>query len=111
MANFKCHKCGIIESRGNNNKLVCEVIRGISPDYKAGIAATLDQYTVYCRSCFYINIYQPGWIGNLKFHSYMGGKEFFEAFKNYDLFQLYNPINKAMLDDGVIPKGWTPFDD
>jgi hypothetical protein len=111
MKKFKCHNCGTIDSLRENSKLLCEKQKGLSLDFRTGTAATLDQYYIYCRSCFYVNVYQPGWIGNIKFNYYLEGNQLFAQVKSHFVFQLFNSINKAMKEDGIIPKNWTPYDD
>jgi hypothetical protein len=107
MAKYKCHKCGVVDSLHAKNegrsKLVAEVEKGFD-EYP-------DDYYIYCRSCFYVNRYQPGWMGNLKFKLYLDGKEMFtksEKMGSGFLFKDYNKINRAMIEDGIIPKGWVP---
>jgi hypothetical protein len=106
MAKFKCSKCGLTEHLRENGKLVCELQKGVG-----GMGtATLDQYYIYCRVCSRVSIFKPGWIGNLKLSHYMEGKTFFDNWgTSHDLFGMYNSVNKAMIEDGIIPKGWTPF--
>ncbi len=69
MSKKKCYNCGITENPSaniktdNSKQLVWEM--GMK-DLNG-----LIMHLIYCRSCGTVNIYNPGWFGNIKFDQFL----------------------------------------
>jgi hypothetical protein len=68
-------------------------------------------YFIYCRSCNCVNIYKPGWFGNIKFNSLIDSREVYKAYQKGQMSReemgiFAGKIQKAMVEDGVLPKDW-----
>jgi hypothetical protein len=107
MAKKKCHKCGIVDSihvkDAGRSKLVAEM--GM-PDDKG-----LLMFLIYCRSCATVNVYKPGWIGNIKFEQFLKYNILLDRIKSGEIqpemFRIVTPlIQQAMKEDGVLPSDW-----
>ncbi len=107
MAKHKCYNCGIIDkadARGTRgSKLIWDV--GM-PD-----PTGLNTHLIYCRSCGTVNIYKPGWFGNIKFDQFLKYEHVLEKIKRGELepwsLGLITPrIQQAMKENGNLPPDW-----
>jgi hypothetical protein len=62
MANKKCHHCGIVDSTHISDYGRSKLVEAVGPTDHDGLQIWL----VYCRACKHMNIYKPGWFGNMK---------------------------------------------
>jgi len=62
MANKECHHCGIVDSTHCSDYGRSKLVEAVGPRDNDGLQIWL----VYCRDCKHMNIYKPGWIGNMK---------------------------------------------
>jgi hypothetical protein len=107
-AKHKCYNCGIIDksdAKGiDGSRLIWDI--GM-PDLNG-----LQTHLIYCRSCGTVNIYKPGWLGNIKFDQFLKYEILLEKLRNgtldgplkSDPFQIITPrIRRAMIEDGILP--------
>ena len=113
MSKKKCYNCGITENPSaniktdNSKQLVWEM--GMK-DLNG-----LIMHLIYCRSCGTVNIYKPGWFGNIKFDQFLKYEILLDKIKRgeaeADLFRVVTPrIQIAMKKDGVLPSNWKVSD-
>ena len=109
MAKKKCYNCGIIDSPSANiktdgsRKLVWEI--GMK-DMNG-----LLMHLIYCRSCGTVNVYKPGWIGNIKFDQFLKYEILLDKIKKGesepDMLGVITPrIQQAMIEDGILPEAY-----
>jgi hypothetical protein len=103
----KCYNCGIVDSihvrDTHTSKLVSE--QGM-PDGNG-----LLMFLIYCRSCGTVNVYKPGWFGNVKFDQFLKYNILLDKIKSGEMkpemFRIVTPrIQQAMIEDGVLPSDW-----
>ena len=106
MAKKKCYNCGIIESPSanintdDNRKLVWEM--GMKEPNG------LIMHLIYCRSCGAVNIYKPGWFGNIKFDQFLKYEILLDKIRGGEiepemLAVLTPRVQQAMIKDGLLP--------
>jgi hypothetical protein len=109
MAKKKCYNCGISESPSanihtdDNRQLVWEM--GMK-DLNG-----LIMHLVYCRSCGTVNIYKPGWLGNIKFDQFLKYEILLDKIRNGeiepDMLAVLTPrVQQAMINDGLLPRSY-----
>jgi len=108
MSKKKCHGCGVVDSIHVKDEGRSQLVSAFGPKDEDG----LQMYFIYCRACHAINIYKPGWIGNIKFDSLIDTRELFEAYKtgqiaHHEIGFIAGKIQRAMIEDGILPKNWT----
>ncbi len=107
MAKKKCYNCGITESPSaniktdNKKQLVWEM--GMK-DLNG-----LIMHLVYCRPCGTVNIYKPGWLGNIKFDQFLKYEILLDKIKRGEeepeMLAVITPrIKQAMIEDGILPR-------
>ena len=107
MANSKCYKCGVVDSIHVDDEGRSKLVAAIGPKDDDG----LQMYFIYCRACNHINIYKPGWFGNMKFNSFMDAREVYKAYEGGNMSRqemgiFAGKLQRAMIEDGVLPKNW-----
>lgn len=107
MPNQKCHSCDVIDSVHRNDEARSKLIWAFGPLDEDG----LQMHFIYCRACGAVNIYKPGWFGNLKFSSYIDTKELFKLFQSGKIERdeigiLARKIQLVMIEDKRLPQDW-----
>jgi len=112
MAKKKCYNCGIIDnpSANINNDERSKLIWDMSMKDLNGLLTHL----IYCRSCGTVNVYKPGWFGNIKFDQFLKYNHVLDKIKRGELepssLGLITPrIQQAMKEDGNLPPDWKVF--
>ena len=109
-AKHKCYNCGIIDksdAKGiDGSRLIWDI--GM-PDLNG-----LQTHLVFCRSCGTVNIYKPGWLGNIKFDQFLKYEHVLEKIKNKELEPaslglITERIQQAMKAAGYLPSDWQVF--
>lgn len=103
----KCHNCGLVDSIHVNDEKASRLVFAYGPKDQDGLLT----FFIYCRSCHFINIYKPGWVGNVRFDSYIDSKELCSAHQSGTITReemgfLAEKIQRAMKADGVLPADW-----
>lgn len=107
MAKKKCYNCGIVDKPDTlvigHSKLIWDI-------------GTLDlngllMHLIYCRLCGAVNVYKPGWFGNIKFEQFFKYDILLDKIKSGDMepdmLKVITPrIQRAMKEDGVLPSDW-----
>ena len=107
MSNKKCHNCGVVDSVHRKDEGRSKLVWGFGPNDDDG----LQMHLIYCRSCGCVNIYKPGWFGNIKFNSYVDANEVYKLYqtgqiKREEMDMFAGKIQQAMIEDGILPKDW-----
>ncbi len=107
MSRKKCHNCGVVDSIHVRDEGRSKLIAAFGLKDDDG----LQMYFIYCRSCNFVNIYKPGWFGNIKFNSFIDARGVCEAYQNGQMSReemgiFAGKIQRAMVEDGVLPKDW-----
>jgi hypothetical protein len=107
MSNKKCHHCGVVDSVHVKDEGKSKLVWAFGPHDDDG----LQMHLIYCRACGYVNIYKPGWFGNIKFDSYMDARDVYKAYLDGQMNQeemgmFAGKIQQAMVADGILPVDW-----
>lgn len=107
MPTKKCHNCGIVDSIHRNDEGHSKLVWAFGPYDSDG----LQMHFIYCRACGTVNIYKPGWFGNIKFNSLMDAREVYRAYQNgqmqrHEMGIFAKKIQEAMIEDGILPNDW-----
>lgn len=107
MSNKKCHKCGIVDSVHRKDEGRSKLVWAFGPHDEDG----LQMHFIYCRSCGFINVYKPGWLGNIKFNSYIDAREMYRSYQNgqtrrEEMGILAGKLQQVMIEDGILPSDW-----
>jgi hypothetical protein len=108
MGTKKCYHCGLIDSIHVNDERSSKLVAAYGPKDDDG----LQMYFIYCHACNFVNIYKPGWFGNLKFNSYLDTREVWNAYQKGQMSRaemgiFAGKIQEAMMADGMLPKDWS----
>ncbi len=107
MSNKKCHNCGVVDSIHKKDEGRSKLVWAFGPYDDDG----LQMHMIYCHSCGFVNIYKPGWFGNLKFDSYMDARDALKCYqlgkmKRQEVGMFAGKIQQAMIEDGILPQDW-----
>jgi hypothetical protein len=107
MSNKKCHHCGVVDSVHAKDEGKSKLVWAFGPYDDDG----LQMHLIYCRSCGFVNIYKPGWFGNIKFNSFMDARDVYKAYQNgqmkrEEMGMFAGKLQQAMVEDGILPKDW-----
>ena len=108
LSNKKCHHCGVVDSVHAKDEGRSKLVWALGPKDDDG----LQMYLFYCRSCGFVNIYKPGWFGNINFNRYMDAREVYKAYQDGQMKReemtifFGGKILLALIEDGILPKDW-----
>ncbi|MDP2760708.1 MAG: hypothetical protein Q8O64_09965 [Sideroxyarcus sp.] len=108
MSKQQCYNCGVVDSIHEKDSATSKLVAGMGPKGEDGLIIFL----VYCRSCHAVNIYKPGWFGSIKYSGQsMDAEKMARLIEQGQLKKdamgiFPRHLQKAMLEDGVLPKNW-----
>ena len=93
MATKKCHHCGVTDSTHISDFGRSCLVEAVGPTD----IDDLQMWLVYCRRCKHLNIFKPGWIGQLK-HAF--------TWSDVEIKKLYPSVRKLAQVEKVaaVPK-------